>query len=49
MMKSEREAEEKKRKTYHSPKLEVHGDMRVITKAKGGAKADGGAPPGTRV
>jgi hypothetical protein len=32
------------KKTYRAPRLTVYGDLRTITKAKGGTKADGGAP-----
>jgi len=33
------------KKPYKKPTLRVHGDIRVITKAKGGTKSDGAGTP----
>ena len=30
-----------KKKTYHTPRLVEYGDLRTITRAKGGTKSDG--------
>ncbi len=32
------------KKPYRTPKLTVHGDIRVLTKAKGGTRNDSGRP-----
>lgn len=32
------------KRPYHSPRLVVYGDLRRLTKAKGGSKNDSGAP-----
>ena len=34
----------KKKKQYKSPRLKVYGDLRELTMAKGGTKADAGKP-----
>jgi hypothetical protein len=31
------------KKPYRAPRLTVYGDLRTITKAKGGTKGDGGS------
>lgn len=36
------------RKPYQPPRLTVHGDLRKLTTAKGGAKSDGGTAPKTK-
>ena len=37
------------RKLYRRPRLAVHGDIRALTRTKGGAKGDGGGgKPKTR-
>ena len=36
------------RKPYQPPRLKVHGDLRRLTQAKGGAKSDGGTAPKTK-
>ena len=36
------------RKPYQPPRLTVHGDLRRLTQAKGGAKSDGGTTPKTK-
>jgi hypothetical protein len=38
-----------KKRPYKTPKLSIHGDLRIITRAKGGALGDGGPNPKTRV
>ena len=38
----------KKRKPYRRPKLTVHGDIRELTRTKGGTKADGTGKPATK-
>lgn len=38
-----------KKKPYRPPRLVVYGDLRRLTKAKGGSRADGGGAPRTRV
>jgi hypothetical protein len=38
----------KAKKPYRKPKLAVHGDIRRLTKAKGGTKSDGSGKPATR-
>ena len=42
-----RTAPQKKR--YSTPRLVAYGNLRDITKAKGGSKGDGGGVPQTRV
>ena len=37
------------KKPYRAPKLTVYGDLRTITKAKGGTASDGGGKPPTKV
>jgi hypothetical protein len=37
-----------KKKPYRSPELTVHGDIRALTRAKGGAKSDGTGVPKTK-
>ena len=37
------------KKPYHCPRLTVYGNLSQLTGAKGGAKSDGGPPPGTRL
>ena len=37
------------KKPYRTPKLEVFGDFRKLTAAKGGDKADATGKPSTRV
>ena len=37
------------KKPYRAPRLAVYGDLRTITKAKGGTKNDGGGNPATKV
>ena len=41
-------AETKGKKVYRPPHLVVYGNLSRVTKQKGGSKADGGPPPGTR-
>jgi hypothetical protein len=41
---TQRKARSPKRKPYRSPKLVVYGNLRRLTKAKGGQKGDGGMP-----
>ena len=36
------------KKPYRSPTLTIHGDLRRLTQAKGGAKNDAGMKPATR-
>ena len=36
------------KKPYRTPRLVVHGDLRRLTMAKGGAKNDGGGVPRTK-
>jgi len=38
-----------KKRPYQTPELKVHGDLRILTQAKGGALGDGGANPKSRV
>ena len=38
-----------KKRPYQTPKLKIHGDLRIITRAKGGALGDGGGNPKTRI
>ena len=33
-----------KKRPYRVPVLKTHGDLRTLTKAKGGNRSDGGAP-----
>ena len=33
-----------KKRPYHAPVLKTHGDLRTLTKAKGGNRSDGGSP-----
>ena len=42
MKKSKRE--NKKRKPYRSPRLVSYGDLRTLTRAKGGSKPDAAMP-----
>jgi hypothetical protein len=37
-----------RKKEYRKPELQVHGDIREITKAKGGTKSDGTGVPKTK-
>lgn len=37
-----------RKKPYRKPSLRVHGDIRVITRAKGGTKGDGTGKPKTK-
>jgi hypothetical protein len=37
-----------RKKPWASPRLVVHGDLRTLTRAKGGTKQDGGVKPNTR-
>ena len=37
------------RKRYASPRLVMYGDLRRLTTAKGGSRADGGGNPTTKV
>jgi hypothetical protein len=36
------------KQAYRPPRLTVHGDLRKLTQAKGGAKSDGGTAPKTK-
>ena len=36
------------KKPYRAPRLTVYGDLRTITKAKGGTNNDGGGQPRTK-
>jgi hypothetical protein len=36
------------KKVYRAPRLAVYGDLRTITKAKGGTADDGGGKPATK-
>lgn len=36
------------KKPYRAPRLTVYGDLRTITKAKGGTSADGTGEPKTK-
>jgi len=36
------------KKPYQKPTLRVHGDVRAITKVKGGTKSDGAGTPKTK-
>ncbi len=51
-MKTGKQGESRRRtgskKPYHAPKLTVHGDIRTLTRAKGGNRSDGGAKPKTK-
>jgi hypothetical protein len=38
----------KKKKKYERPELRMHGDIREITKAKGGTRTDGSGQPKTK-
>jgi hypothetical protein len=38
-----------RKKRYQTPSLIVHGDIRRLTQAKGGALGDGGGMPKTRM
>ena len=40
---------EARKKPYRAPKLTVYGDLRTITKAKGGTTGDGAGKPPTKV
>lgn len=37
------------KKPYRKPQLKVHGDIRALTGAKAGTKADGAGKPSTKV
>ncbi len=37
------------KKPYRKPRLKVHGDIRALTAAKAGTKADGAGKPSTKV
>jgi len=45
----QRRARPKRKQPYRAPKLVVHGDLRAVTLAKAGNKADGSLKPATRV
>ncbi len=38
----------RRKKTYEKPKLVIHGDIRAITKTKGGSSNDGSGKPKTK-
>ena len=38
-----------KKRQYRAPALTTHGDLKALTKIKGGAMADGGGKPMTRM
>jgi hypothetical protein len=38
-----------RKKPYRAPRLTVYGDLRTITKAKGGSANDGGSNPKTKI
>ncbi len=40
---------EKAKKPYRKPRLTVHGDIRALTAAKAGSRADGAGKPRTKV
>jgi len=40
--------EKSKKRPYHPPKVTVHGDLRAMTKSKGGSSSDGSGKPATR-
>ena len=46
---SDRPSSSGAKKPYRAPRLIVYGDLREITKAKGGSKGDGGGNPATKV
>ncbi len=37
-----------KKKPYRAPALTVHGDLRSLTRAKGGTRSDSGGRPKTK-
>jgi hypothetical protein len=37
------------KKPYRKPRLKVHGDLRALTRAKGGNRADGAGKPRTKL
>jgi hypothetical protein len=37
-----------KKRPYRAPALKTYGDLRTLTKGKGGARNDGGGRPKTR-
>ena len=37
-----------KKRPYRAPELTVHGNLKAITKVKGGGSTDGGGKPTTR-
>ncbi len=37
------------KKAYRAPRLVIHGDLRTLTRMKGGGHADGGGNPLTMV
>lgn len=37
-------AQQAKKLPYHAPRLVVHGDLRTLTKVKGGTAGDAGKP-----
>jgi hypothetical protein len=39
----------RKKKPYRPPRLVAYGDLRTLTMAKGGSRADGGGKPSTKV
>lgn len=39
----------KKKRAYRTPKLKVYGDLRRLTRTKGGAGNDGAGKPKTRL
>ncbi|MGH7259465.1 MAG: lasso RiPP family leader peptide-containing protein [Nitrospiraceae bacterium] len=38
-----------RKKRYAAPTLTVYGDLRRLTKSKGGSNCDGGGKPATRI
>jgi hypothetical protein len=43
------DAVEEQKKPFRAPKLTIYGDLRRLTQAKGGGKADGRGVPATKV
>lgn len=43
------ETQPPKKKPYRPPRLVAYGDLRTLTKAKGGINNDGGGKPRTKV
>ena len=48
MIKRRTEPAPAKKQPYRAPKLVVHGDLKTMTRAKGGTGNDGGTKPRTR-